>query len=161
MKRADELGPMGRFDFLAPGIDEAFDQLRMIRVATGASWRAADKERRRRLLDAFARMSIATYASQFDGYSGQRFETVRERPGPQKTVLVETRILDRDGTAEADLTYVLMAVNKHWRIVDILLDNTISQLAVRRSEYRRILKKDGMEGLIAVLNGKADDLLRK
>ncbi len=161
MKRADELGLIGRYKFLAPRVEESFNQTRMIRVATGTAWKAANTEQRKRLLDAFARMSTGTYAAQFNGYSGQRFETIRERPGPQKTVLVETKILDRGGKTEADLTYVLLAVKKRWRIVDILLDNTISQLAVRRSEYRRILKKDGMDGLIAILNKKADGLLRK
>ncbi len=160
MKRADELGLRGRFKFLAPRIEESFDQIRMIRVATGATWRAANKKQRQRLLDAFVRMSVGTYADQFNRYSGQSFKTVRERQGPQKTILLETKILNRNGGTEADLTYVLMAVKKRWRIVDILLDNTISQLAVRRSEYRRILKKDGIEGLIAALKAKADDLLK-
>ena len=44
-------------------------------------------------------------------------------------------------------------------IVDILLDNSISQLAVRRSEYRRLLGKKGVDGLIAALNGMSDELI--
>ena len=53
-----------------------------------------------------------------------------------------------------------MKENKdRWRIVDILLDNDISELAVRRSEYRRVLKKEGVDALIATLNNKADGLV--
>ena len=45
-----------------------------------------------------------------------------------------------------------------WRIVDVLLDSSISELAVRRSEYARVLRKDGIDGLIATLGEKADAL---
>jgi ABC-type transporter MlaC component len=40
-----------------------------------------------------------------------------------------------------------------------LLDNTISELAVRRSEYRRVLKRDGIDGLIAILEAKTRNLV--
>jgi len=70
---------------------------------------------------------------------------------------VHTQIVRTD-ESPVDLTYVLKKVGGAWRIADILLDNTISQLAVRRSEYRLVLKKDGVDGLIATLEHKADEL---
>ena len=103
-------------------------------------------------------MSVSTYANRFDGYSGQVFEIVDQRPGPQKTVLVKTRIVS-PGDSPVRLTYVVKEFEGQWRIVDILLDNDISELAVRRSEYRRLLKNNGVDGLIATLNDKADGLV--
>jgi ABC-type transporter MlaC component len=41
---------------------------------------------------------------------------------------------------------------------DIYLDGTISEVATRRSEFAAILKNDGIDGLIAALNRKADIL---
>ncbi len=105
-------------------------------------------------------MSISTYASQFGGFSGEAFEIVGERPGPQETRLVETRIL-RPRNSPVAITYVVKEADGRWRITDVLLDNTISELAVRRSEYRRILKRLGPEGLIGVLNHKANVLVSK
>ena len=43
-------------------------------------------------------------------------------------------------------------------ISDIYLDSAISEVATRRSEFAAILKKDGIDGLIAALNRKADIL---
>ena len=37
-------------------------------------------------------------------------------------------------------------------------DHTISELATRRSEFATILRSNGIDGLIASLNKKADDL---
>ena len=45
-----------------------------------------------------------------------------------------------------------------WLISDISLDGAISEVATRRSEFAVILKSDGIDGLIAALNRKADIL---
>lgn len=160
MKQADTENVRQRFDTLSPAVDKAFDLERMIRVAGGSQWESADPAQRATLLKAFRRLSIATYASQFDGYSGERFETVGDRPGPQDTVLVQTRIVGAEDL-DAGLTYVMKETNSRWLIADILLDNSVSQLAVRRSEYRRILADSGIAGLVDTLNRKADELLAK
>ena len=160
MKEAESLGVTGRYQRLQPIIEEAFHLPLMIRVATGSFWKKADEEQRSRLVAAFQRLSVSTYANRFDGYSGQVFEIVDQRPGPQKTVLVKTRIVS-PGDSPARLTYVVKEFEGQWRIVDILLDNDISELAVRRSEYSRLLKKNGVDGLIAALNSKADGLVEE
>jgi phospholipid transport system substrate-binding protein len=158
MKEADALGVTGRYRRLAPEIERAFHLRLMARVTSGTFWKKADAARREGLAAAFTRLSVATYASRFDGYSGQDFETTGERPGPRATHLVETRIL-RPGDSPVPLTYVLKRLDGRWGIFDVLLETGISELAVRRSEYRSVLKKDGVDGLIAVLNAKADELL--
>ncbi len=158
MKEADALGVKGRFQRLSPEIERSFHLTLMARVTSGAVWKKVDTAQRDDLAAAFARLSVATYASRFDGYSGQSFETTGERPGPRATRLVDTRILS-PGDQPVPLTYVVKRIDGLWGIVDVLLDTGISELAVRRSEYRSILKKGGVEGLIAVLNAKADELL--
>jgi phospholipid transport system substrate-binding protein len=45
-----------------------------------------------------------------------------------------------------------------WLISDIYLDSAISEVATRRSEFAAILRSDGIDGLIAALNRKADIL---
>ena len=157
MKEADTLGVKGRYQRLESPVASAFDLQRTIRIACGSYWKKAAPAKRQALLAGFTRMSVGTYAAQFDGFSGQSFETVGEKPGPQGTILVKTRIV-RPDDSPVGLTYVLKKIEAGWRIADVLLDDSISQLAVRRSEYRRVLGKDGIDGLIAVLNRKADDL---
>jgi hypothetical protein len=45
-----------------------------------------------------------------------------------------------------------------WLISDIYLDGAISEVATRRSEFGAILKNEGIDGLIAALNRKANIL---
>ncbi len=158
MQEAKTLGVKGRFEKLASPLKQNFHFRLMTQVAAGSYWRKSGPAQIDRLVDAFTRLSISTYASRFDGYSGQSFETEGEKPGPQKTILVKTRIID-PGSDPVDLTYVTRKIKGEWRIIDVLLDTGISELAVRRSEYRRVLKTGGIDGLIDTLNRKADQLL--
>lgn len=158
MKEAESLGVKGRYERLQSPVTEAFHLPLMIRVAAGRFWKRANPGQRERLLAAFTRMSVGNYAARFDGYSGQRFVTLGERPGPGKTRLVATQIVS-PGDDPVDLTYVMKNIENRWRIGDVLFDNAISELAVRRSEYRRVLKTGGIDGLIYTLNRKADQLL--
>lgn len=158
MKEAKSLGIKGRYERLAEPVTEAFHFPLMIKVATGRFWKRATPGQRDRLLGAFTAMSVGNYAANFDGYSGQRFVTLGERPGPRKTLLVETQIIS-PGDDPIAITYVMKNIEKRWRIGDVLFENTISQLAVRRSEYRRVLKQDGIDGLITILEAKSRSLV--
>ena len=158
MKNAVNLGVKGRYEKLAPEIEQTFHLKLMVRVSCGSYWKDADDGLRDQLAVAFSQYSISTYASQFDSYSGQKFLMIGEKRGPQNTTLVSTRITNPGGD-DVDLTYVTRQFKKKWRIVDVLLDTGISQLAVRRSEYRRILRSGGINSLIEALNTKARELV--
>ena len=160
MKDAEALGVKGRYEKLAPRIEQSFHLALMARVSAGASWRKASEAQTDKLVAVFSRFSISTYASQFDGWSGQSFETQGQKPGPQETILVKTRIID-PGSDPIDLTYVTREIKGQWRIIDVLLDTGISQLAVRRSEYSRILKTGCIDALTRILDAKADELLKE
>ncbi len=158
MKSAATTSVKQRFDHLAPVIADSFHAGLMIQVASGSYWRKASDAQHDRLISAFADLSVATYAAQFNGYSGQSFETIGDKPGPQKTVLIETRIVDPESDPVA-LTYVTRKIKGQWRIIDVLLDSGISELARKRSEYRGVLKASGVDGLIEMLKMKTASLL--
>jgi len=158
MKDAEALGVEGRFTKLEPAISSALHLPAMIQVASGPHWKKADEKSQDQLISAFTRLSVATYAAQFDSYSGQSFETLGNKPGPQKTTLVETRIVN-PGDDNVAITYVMKKAKGVWRIVDVLVDTGISELARKRSEYRRVLRSGGIPALVDTLKKKADDLL--
>ncbi|MEO5336927.1 MAG: ABC transporter substrate-binding protein [Magnetospirillum sp. WYHS-4] len=158
MKEAKNLSPKARFDRLAPSIDRTFHVHTMIRVILGPLWGQTPPEERERLTAAFRRMSIATVATLFDGYSGETFSVVAEGQGPQETTLVQTHLKKSDGDV-IDIAYFGKSFKGEWRIVDVIVDKGISELTVRRSEYKSILESGGVAGLVDVLNKKADSLL--
>ena len=79
-----------------------------------------------------------------------------ERPTPSG-VMVTSQIIKANGEP-VKVDYMMRRNGEGWLISDIYLDSAISEVATRRSEFAAILKTDGIDGLIAALNGKADML---
>jgi len=158
MKEAEKLSVRQRFDRLAPSVEKSFHLPLMAQIAVGSYWSAATSTERMDLAKAFRRMSIATLATLFDSYAGELFKQVGTQPGPQSTLLVRTKLVKADKST-VDIAYVSRQFDGDWRIIDVIIDNGISELMVRRSEYHTILKKEGIPGLVALLNGKADELI--
>ena len=157
MRAAKTLGFNGRYARLKPSIEASFHLPAMAQIASGSFWRKASPDQQAQLIQVFSEVSFGTYAQRFSGFSGQSFQTIVTREGPQQTMLVDT-VLKNPSDPDVALTYVCREIKGTWRIIDVLLDTGISELAVRRSEYRRILKSDGIDGLIATLKRKARDL---
>ncbi len=148
-----------RYLRLKPLVDKIFHNEKMVQITSGSLWKTANTEEKRQLTSQFARLTAATYASQFTGYSGQKFSIVGEQEGPQETTLIRTKIISPNGKS-ISLVYVLKNIKGEMGIIDILLDVGISELAKKRSEFRNILKKKGLAGLIGILKVKADNLLK-
>lgn len=159
MRDASQTSVEERYARLAPTLTATYDFNTMTRLAVGAAWTEASTDQRAALVQAFSRLSIATYAKRFSGYSGERFETVGEKPGPRGTTLVETRLV-RPADPAVPLTYVLQKQDGGFRIIDVILEGAISELAVRRSEYAQVLRQGGVGGLTRLLDEKADEMLR-
>jgi phospholipid transport system substrate-binding protein len=98
----------------------------------------------------------ASYADRFDSYAGQKLEVTGEQP-PPSGVIVRSQIIKANGEP-VKVDYMMRRNGEGWLISDIYLDGAISEVATRRSEFAAILKKEGIDGLIAALNRKADIL---
>ena len=89
----------------------------------------------------------------------QLFKTLKVRTGPKGTRLVDTRLESPDDEP-VRITYVMGKFGDKWKIIDVLLDRGISEMAVRVSEYRSILRSRGVRALARALSKKAADLLK-
>src|SRR5512135_2010841 len=118
MKNAHPLGFQGRYKQLTPVVQRTFDIPTMIRFAVGPGWTTMTPAQQAALTSAFERLTIASYAHNFDGYSGERFATdpnVVTR-GPDK--LVTTR-LTTPGEAPTTIAYRMRQSGGAWKVIDV------------------------------------------
>jgi phospholipid transport system substrate-binding protein len=154
MKHAVELGYSGREQKLRTVIPRYFDVHEMARKSLGApQWKAASEDAKRRYLDTFERFTVANYAGRFDGFSGQSFETLGEVPGARNTVIVKTRLIDPTDK-NVSLNYQMQQKDGAWKVIDVYLDGTVSELALRRSEFVSIVKRENLDALLVALDAK-------
>jgi phospholipid transport system substrate-binding protein len=157
MQNAPALGDRGRYATLKPVIEEAFDLPYMTRLAVGSSWATLTAAKQQQVTEAFGRYVAATYADRFDGYSGEKLQVTGEQPNAGGTI-VQSRIVRSDGDPVI-INYMMRRNGDAWRIADVYLTGTISQIATERSQFSSILRSQGIDGLIAMLNHKANLLV--
>ena len=154
MQQGRTLGESGRYARLAPVVDRTFDIPMMTRLAVGPAWETLSPAQQQQLQAAFAHYVTATYADQFDSYSGEQLQVTGERP-TGNDIMVQTKIVKSNGET-TKLDYLMRPDQGSWQISDVYLDGTISQLAVHRSEFYSILRREGVDGLVMALNRKTD-----
>ncbi len=156
MKQADALGYQGRFDLIEPAVAQAIDQAFMAQKSIGRHWRKLSEEERTRWLARFGELTVANYAGRFKGHSGEHFTLEGEQDAPHDTKLVKT-ILVLPNDDDVALNYRLRHTDDGWKIIDIYMNGTVSELSLRRSEYSSTVKRDGFERLIEAIEKKLAD----
>jgi phospholipid transport system substrate-binding protein len=153
MREGEKLGYEGRFKFLQPVIDQSHDINLIIKTILGSTyWLQLDKTQQDLISDTFRQLSIATYAGRFNQYEGEQFQIIERRALPREQVLVRSQLTKSDG-GKVNFDYVLHQTEGRWRIANILFDG-VSDLAIKRGEYRAILQRDGFQALIEMLKEK-------
>ena len=158
MKQGQTLGHSGRYARIEPVVNRLFDIPFMARLATGPSWTGLSVPQQQQVAAAFGRYISATYADRFGSYSGERLEVAGQAPS-SAGVIVKTRIVKSTGEP-VSIDYLMHQGGAGWQIADVYLDGSISQLATERSEFDAIVRRQGVDGLIATLNRKIDFLTR-
>jgi phospholipid transport system substrate-binding protein len=158
MKQAKQLGIKGRYDKLAPVLGSTYDLALMSKIAVGQNWNSLSAAEQQSIVAAFARMTTATYANRFDDFAGEQFEVLQTADQPNGDKIVKTRIVQSDGTA-VQLNYLMRNTGNGWKIIDVYLNGTISELASRRAEFGAILRSGGANALVSALTKQGDKLL--
>ena len=136
-------------------VTKAVDLEGMAKSALGATtWNQTPPAKRKKFLDAFvARFRKAT-GEQLDQYRSTEVKYLPETQDGDDTI-VPTEVMVKGEPTRVD--YRMRQESAAWRIVDIIVDD-VSTVENYRASFNRIIKKEGMDGLIARLSGdkKAD-----
>ena len=157
----DVAGMAARESKLRPVIGSVYDMTAVTKASLGAASNKLSPEDLQKLSDAYGRFSVATYADQFSKFGGEHFEIGEPHPGAQpNTIVVPSVIVGGDGS-RTEIDYVMHEANGGWAITDVLFNGTISQVAVRRSEFAPLFRQNGLDKLIEVLDQKTAALEKK
>jgi len=142
-----------RFERLLPVVSEVFDFTTMSRVAVGSAWAEFDEAQRRALEERFAAYAAANYADNFDDASGLAFRTVEVEEGEGRRVHVLTE-LTRPSDDPVAFDYLVQRTADGPRIVNVVVDGTMNELARRRAEFRALLREGGFTNLLDTLEAQ-------
>jgi phospholipid transport system substrate-binding protein len=154
MKGGAALGVKGRYRALEPVVERVFDLPTMTRFAVGPTWAKISDADQKALVEAFGRLTVASYAHNFSSFGGEHFQIDPDvlTRGPDK--VVKTQLIS--GGAPISLNYRMrQAPDGAWKVIDVYY-GAISQLATRNADFAGPLASGGAEGLVAHLNALSD-----
>lgn len=143
-----------RIEQLRPLIASTHDLPYIAELTIRREWDSLSAEERARFVAAFERLSVATYASRFSDLQSDPFRTLEARAPEDGRARVAAAIEPPDAEP-IPLDYVLHERDARWQIVNIVADG-VSDLALKRAEYTRILEDGDLDDLIGELESQVD-----
>lgn len=142
-----------RMQMLTPVVQAAFDLPRILANSVGLRFAGFPPDAQAELLDVFTQFTVASYVANFDDYSGERFDVLPDTRRAGSDDVVQTKLVQTNGEI-LKLDYVVHRGDGGWRIVDVLLNGSISRVAVQRSDFRALLGGGEAGPLIGSLRDK-------
>ena len=131
---------------LANGFDLDF----ISRFVLGRFWREASLEQRSSYQQLFTEYVLRVYSSRLGGYAGESLNIVAERAAGKRDVMIATQI-DRPSGPPIRAEWRVRKKNGAYRIIDVMVEG-VSMAATQRSEFASVIKRNGIDGLIHLLD---------
>ena len=153
MQAAESLTFDERFEKLRPLVEDIMAVDRMGRFLFGRDWASFDPQQRERFKSAFLDLSAATYANRFKEFGGEHFDPVEVQRQREDRAVVRHRLTTGSGKKIA-FDYLMTHSDDGWQIVTIITDG-VSDLAIKRSQYRRLLDDQGFDAVVSRIRESA------
>lgn len=142
-----------RYKTLAPVIEQSYNLPLVTQNSVGFLWSTLPADQQKELIDLFTQFTISSYVSQFNGYSGQTLTVGPDTKALGQKQIVITQLKSTDGSS-VQIDYVMGKDGDDWKINDVLLNGTISQVAVHASDFASLVKSGDASKLISALQAK-------
>jgi len=153
MKAGKSLDYSARYKKLDPVVGRTFDFKFIARLVLGADWSKLSADQQQHFVAELDRLSTSSYAKEFDSYSGEHFDFVSERDVAGGK-LVRYAFKTGDGKS-INFDYQLHQSDGSWKVANVIVDG-VSDLALKRGQYRKLLSDRGYKGLIAWIKKQID-----
>jgi len=150
--RNDALGQEEARDQMRSEISKAFDPRTMAQSVLSTNWRQASEQQQDELQALFMQTLENTYMGRLEAYTNEtveyRGESIDNNRAEVQTVIITS-------SNEIPINYKLRLRNNGWFVYDVEVEN-VSMVSSYRETYRSVVRRDGMDGLLAQMREKAD-----
>jgi phospholipid transport system substrate-binding protein len=149
---------MSRYQALDPVVKSVFNLPVILQNSTGFYWATFPAAQQQELLKLFEQFTVASYITGFNGYGGQTFKVLPTERDVGASKVVESQLVPPDGSAPTELDYVMTNGPAGWQVTDVLLNGTISKVAIQSSDFSSEVSSGDASQLIAALKAKVATL---
>ena len=133
-------------------ITETYDTEKMLKMIIGDSWKNLNNEIRKEIINVFEEYIAKNYIKRFSKIKSLQFSSLEEKKiGTYKTVK-SNLILSND--EKVSISYLLSLKRQEWKIFDVLLAGSVSEIATKKSEFKSFIANGNINPLIDALKQK-------
>jgi len=135
-----------------------FDFVRMTRLAVGPSWRQANADQQKSLVNEFRALLVQTYAATLAAYRNQTIEYRPLRMQPADTEVVVKSLINQSGGKPVTVDYKMEKSATGWKVYDVVVAD-LSLVQNYRGSFETEVRKGGIDGLVKALADKNKQLV--
>ena len=118
----------------------------MGKIIIGVDWKQIDTNTQKEFIDVFKRFISVNYFRRFNKINELDFEHQTVKVIGDKFKLA--RVILTADNEKLKIDYLLSFKNEKWKIFDVLIDGSISEVATKKSDFKKIIKEEGVSGLV-------------
>ncbi len=141
-----------------PIINDTYDIEKMLNMILGNAWKNSNLEEKNEVSLAFAEYITKNYLKRFIKIKDVKFKIEENKRKKNKFIMINTTLTPNNKDA-VSINYLLSNKNGRWKIFDVLLAGSVSEIATKKSEFSSFLKDGKIKNLIDALNKKNSTLL--
>jgi len=131
-------------------IKNSYDLEKMGKIIIGVDWKQIDTKTQKEFVNVFKRFISVNYFRRFNKINELHFEHQTVTNIKDKFKLA--RVILTADNEKFKIDYLLGFKDEKWKIFDVLLDGSISEVATKKSDFKKIIKEEGVSGLIKNLH---------
>ena len=131
-------------------VKNSYDLEKMGKIIIGIDWKQIDTKTQKEFINVFKRFISVNYFRRFNKINELHFEHQTVTNIEDKFKLA--RVILTADNEKLKIDYLLGFKNEKWKIFDVLLDGSISEVATKKSDFKKIIKEEGVSGLIKNLS---------
>ena len=140
-------------------ISDTYDVERMLFLIIGESWKVSEDKPRANLKKVFEEYIANNYIRRFSSIKKLEFDKLNIKKVSNNYLMAKTKLIINSND-EVALSYLLNQTNKNWKIFDVLIDGSISEIATKKSEFKSFTKENDLRPLLEALKKKNSMLLK-
>ena len=130
-------------------INRTYDAEKMLKMIIGKDWENQEIEKKEELIIVFKKYISKNYLKRFSNIDDVSFRNEKKEKISSELFLVRSNLIIKQEKISMD--YLLSINNNVWKIFDVLLDGSISEIATKKSEFRIFIKEKEIDSLIDAL----------
>ena len=140
-------------------ISDTYDVERMLFLIIRESWKISEDKPRANLKKVFEEYIAKNYIRRFSSIKKLEFDKLNIKKVGNNYLMAKTKLIINSND-EVALSYLLNQTNKNWKIFDVLIDGSISEIATKKSEFKSFTKENDLRSLLEALKKKNSMLLK-